>query len=180
MASGDSNMIWAAVLLGATVFLSLCAARRPRNDVQPRRWLVLPDEPRPQAAALPALPAIAVIHPAWRASGESWRADKPLKPWFRAAAPYATALAVGALSLDLTALGLGVPEIFPTHQPVHHHAVDHDPRGGAWPGSDGIVIPEALFDSPRHAGFGMDLAAWDQSDFIVPSWDHAPSHDWWA
>jgi hypothetical protein len=175
-------MIWAALLIGVTVFLAIRSIRTPIDGGAhggPRDWLVLPDEPRTKAVVLPALPAVEVIYPTWTAcSDESWRAEKPLHPWFRSPAPYAVAAAFGAVSLDLTALGLGVPEIVPTHRPLHDHGQDHHL-------SDGFRFPAepapALFETAAdHGGFGLDLVAWDKSDFIVPSWDHAPSHDWWA
>jgi hypothetical protein len=174
-------MIWAALLIGATVFLAVSIIRAPTEGAGTRHWLVLPDEPPAKPAALPALPAIPVIRPAWSSSDESWRADKPLKPWFQSPGSYAADVAFGAISLDLTALGLGVPEIMPTHWPVHDRP-DH--ADAVWPAAP----PEPTHAA--HDGFGLDLAAWDQSDFIVPSWDrsdfivpsweHAPSHDWWA
>jgi hypothetical protein len=177
-------MIWAALLIGVTVFLAIRTARRPsdaRASGGPRHWLVLPDEPRTKPLALPALPAVVVSYPAWSASDQSWRADKPFQAWFRSPAPHAVAAAMGAVSLDLTALALGVPEIAPTHLPLHDRHGDHDLSDAVWSASD--TMP-ALFGT-SHAdpgGFGVGLAAWDPSDFIVPSWERSPeaSHDWWA
>lgn len=173
-------MIWAALLIAATVILAVHIVRAPNSGVAnggPRDWLVLPDEPRTTALALPAVPAVEVIRPTWSVVGETWRGEKPLHPWFRNPAPYAVAAAFGAVSLDLTALGLGVPEIMPTHLPLHDHAEAHHHSDGFWFPSEPAP---ALFESAADTGYGIDLAAWDKSDFIVPSWDHAPSHDWWA
>jgi hypothetical protein len=172
-------MIWAALLIGATALLAIWTVRSRSNEWalgDPSRWLVLPDEPAPKALAIPqavcaGLPAIVVARPSWSAMDESWRAEKPFQPWFRSPAPCAVAVAVGAMSLDLTALGLGLPEIMPTHLPLHDR---HDRSDAVWPAFE-REAPHAA-----HEDFGIDLAAWGQSDFIVPSWEHAPSHDWWA
>lgn len=178
--------MWAALLIGATVLLAVWAARPGSGAcarIDPRDWLVLPDEPPSPALALPevapvrsTLPVLAVVFPSWTASNEGWRAEKPLQPWFRSPAPCAVACVMGAVSLDLTALGLGVPEIMPTHLPHHDRSGEHG-------SSDAIRFPfdhasDALFET----GAGIDLAAWDRSDFIAPSWarPYEASHDWWA
>lgn len=187
-------MIWAALLIGATVLLAIWVGRAAPSRAAvgaPRNWLVLP-EPRPGLAlALPkpacsTLPALAVIYPAWSAanedSHEAWRAEKPMRPWFRGAAPYAVAMALGAISLDLSAAGLGVPEIFPTHLPVHHerqihgHGHGNDPAGLALDRSFGAWTPD---HAAALAGEGV---AWAKPDFVMPSWDrpHDHGHDWWA
>jgi hypothetical protein len=161
----------------------------------PSEWLVLPDEPPVKAlslpevaAARPRLPALAVAYPSWSASNEGWRAEKPLKPWFNSPAPYAVAVAMGAVSLDLTAVGLGVPEIVPTHGPLHDGGGDRDfidairlPFEHDW-SDDSPALAPALFGAPGHGGFGIDVAVWDQPDAIVPSWQgaHEASNDWWA
>ena len=177
-------MIWAALLIGVTVFLAIRTAGGASGacvSASPRHWLVLPDEPRAKPPALPALPAVEVIYPTWTASGEAWRAEKPFQPWFRSPAPFAVAAAMGAVSLDLTALGMGVPEIVPTHLPLHDRHQDHDFSDAIWtpPATTASLFETAHAD---HAGFGIDLAALGQSDFIVPAWGrpHEASHDWWA
>jgi hypothetical protein len=125
------------------------------------------------------LPAIVVTCPVWSASSQGWRADKPLKPWFRNMAPYAVVAAFGAVSLDLTALGMGVPEIAPPSlsdsQPAPHETF------AAGFGLDADL--SALFGTPHDPVLGLDpIVAWDQSDAIVPAWQRPPepSHDWWA
>jgi len=181
-------MIWAALLIGTTVLLAISTARPKSARLQPRDWLVLPDEPQPAVLALPRaaavrpmLPALAVVFPSWSAADEGWRTEKPLKPWFRSPAPYAVTVAMGAVSLDLTALGLGVPEIAPTHRPYHDHGPDHAPADAIWFPLEHAAT-DALFDTAAAKGFGLDLAVWDQSDLIAPSWErpHEASHDWWA
>jgi hypothetical protein len=181
-------MIWAVLSIGLTVLLAVWTAR-PQAGASalssPGLWLVLPDEPRPvPALALPAvipagsfLPAVIVTYPAW-SSSQAWRADKPLKPWFRNMAPYAVATVFGATSLDLTALGLGLPEIASPSlfdgQPAPHLS------SAAGLGLDADL--SALFGSAHNADFGMDSFAWDQSDLMTPAWQqpYEPSHDWWA
>jgi hypothetical protein len=179
-------MIWVALLIGATVLLAIASGRRAPADAAlgaPRNWLVLPDEPaRGGALALLApaastLPALAILQPVWTAvPAQSWRTDKPVRPWFRGPAPYAVAMALGAISLDLTAAGLGVPEIFPTHLSAHHqHAAPAlaDPDHGAGAMFGGFVADAAP---------SAEAIAWLQPDFIAPSWErpHEHGHDWWA
>ncbi|MGZ3278039.1 MAG: hypothetical protein ACXWKT_07965 [Caulobacteraceae bacterium] len=141
----------------------------------------------PRAAAdRPSLPALAVAYPSWSGSDESWRAEKPFRPWFRGPAPFAVAAAMGAVSLDMTALGLGVSEIFPTHLPAQHHeaAHGHAGRGQAAAMHPDSVDLSALFAASHAAdpGYAVDHPAIGQSDFIAPSWErpHQPSHDWMA
>jgi hypothetical protein len=213
-------MICAALLIGVAVVLAVCVARSSSHDAaleSPRRWLVLPDEapqgpvlalPTP-APARPALPVVAVTYPAWSGADQSWRAEKPFRPWFRGAVPYAATVAFGAVSLDLSALGLGVPEIFPTHLPVHHDDKPHGHAGhdravgfegesiAVWaPAHAGLEHRGLEHTGLAHTGLTSDLfdthhatdvgflqpLAWDQPDFIVPSWQrpHEASHDWWA
>lgn len=190
-------MIWAALLIGATVLFAVATGWRRTHDHAlgaPGRWLVLPDEPMPMAVrALPrsadlqsSLPAVAVAYPSWTSRDESWRAEKPLRSWFQGSGPIAVAAVMGAVSLDLTALGMGVPEIFPTHATADRHETAHghtNPTHAAdLLGLDPIALP--VFAAPHTAGPGLasDHFAFNGSDFIVPSWertDHA-SHDWMA
>jgi hypothetical protein len=181
-------MIW-ALSIGLTVLLAVWTVR-PRAGAcalgSPSRWLVLPDEPLPvPALALPAaipvrssLPAVIVTYPAWSASSQDWRADKPLTPWFRSMAPYAVVAAFGAVSLDLSALGLGVPEIAPPSSfdgpPTLHKTF------AAGLGHDADLL--ALFGTPHDSAFGLDPVGWDPSDAFVPAWQRPPelNHDWWA
>ena len=186
-------MIWAALSIGLTVLLAVWTARpRRREDglASPLRWLVLTDEPSrlpvislPQAILVrPALPALAVAYPIWSASTQGWRAEKPLTPWFRRPAPYAVAAAFGAVSLDLSALGLGVPEIVASHlfdgQPATHEPASSGLGFEHWADAD----LSALFGSSHDAVFAPDSVAWDQSDVMTPAWQRPPelSHDWWA
>lgn len=197
-------MIWVALLIGATVLFSAWLSRSPSDEAafsHPRNWLVLPDEPSPAPptallapAARPALPVVAVAYASWSGSDEGWRAEKPFRPWYRSPAPYAAAVAFGAMSLDLTALGMGVPEIFPTHLPIHHDDRSHDRHeqdhaAGLGRESFAAWTPEhpdplaGLFDTHHAADAGFPHPpAWDQADFIAPSWDrpHEAGHDWWA
>ena len=178
-------MIWAALSIGLTVLLAVWTAR-PQASASafgsPSRWLVLPDEPFAVAAsALPeaapvrsSLPAVIVTYPAWSASSQVWRAEKPLKPWFRSMAPYAVVAAFGAVSLDLTALGLGVPEAVPSHlldgRPAAHESFVPDTGFSA------------LFGASHDSDIGLGAVAWDQSGLMSPAWLHQAeaSHDWWA
>ncbi len=185
-------MIWATVSIGLTVLIALWTARPQRSAFGPsltRHWLVLPDEPLPlPALALPeasparSVPAVVVTYPAWSASSHSWRAEKPLKPWFRSMAPYAVAAAFGAVSLDLSTLGLGVPEIVADHapggQPAAREPFVHDLGLDRLAGID----LSALFETSHDPIFAMESIAWDQPDAIIPAWQlpHQPSHDWWA
>jgi hypothetical protein len=193
-------MIWAALLIGAAVLLAARTSRSRTNEAAlggPRHWLVLPDAPTPMA--VPALPhaadprsslpavAVAVVYPSWSSPDEGWRAEKPLRSWFRGPAPFAVAAAVGVAALDLTALGMGVPEIFPTHVSADRHEISHGHTGHGqaadlW-SSDAIDL-SALFEAPQAAdpGFAPHHAAWDRSDFTAPSWErsHEVSHDWMA
>jgi hypothetical protein len=191
-------MIWAALLIGTTVLFAAMASRssvRAAELGSPLHWLVLPDEPTPmEVLALPrstaartSLPAVVVTCASWTKSDESWRAEKPLRSWFRGPGPIAVAAAMGAVSLDLTALGMGVPEIFPTHATADRHETAHGHTGPMHAadlfGSDAIALP-AMFEAPHAAGPSpvSDHFALGGSDFIVPSWhqtDHA-SHDWMA
>jgi len=191
-------MICAALLIGATVLFAALISRSRTSDVMfgaPRHWLVLPDDPLPMAvlalprtaAALSSLPAVATIYPSWSSSDESWRAEKPIRPWFRGPAPFAVAAAMGVMSLDMTGLGLGVPEIFPTHLPAAHREVVQEHAGQGhlahlW--SPDSVDLSVLFEASHASDPGsvLDHLALDQSDFIVPSWEraHDPSHDWMA
>jgi hypothetical protein len=182
-------MIWAALSIGLTVLLAVWTVR-PRAGAcalgSTSQWLVLPDEPLSVPALAPtqaipvrsSLPAVIVTYPAWSTSSQAWRADKPLKPWFQSMAPYAVVAAFGAVSLDLTALGLGVPEIAPAHlfdnQPAAHESV----AGGFGLDTD----LSALFGTPNDAAFGQDSVAWDQLGLVTPAWQRPPepSHDWWA
>ncbi len=179
--TGETAMIWAALSIGVTVLLAIWTVR-PRSSAAldaPFRWLVLPDEPViPNAiVARRSLPALAVTYPAWRGSDESWRAEKPLQPWFRSYAPYAAVAVFGALSLDLSAQGMGVPEIVPTHHPVYEQA-SHQPGDIGLQQRVADADPSSLtstwFDAPHSAVF--DTAA------IAPSWQAPPEihHDWWA
>lgn len=185
-------MIWATLSIGLTVLFAVWTVRPRRNAFAPglpRYWLVLPDEPLPvpmvvlpEASPARSLPAVVVTYPAWSATGQGWRAEKPLKPWFRSMAPYAVVAAFGAVSLDLTALGLGVPEIASTHltggQPASHEPLAH---GLGFERLAGIDL-SALFETSHDSIFGMDAITWDQPDAITPAWQlpHQPSHDWWA
>lgn len=180
-------MVWATVSIGLTVFLAIWIVR-PRPGAfaigAPSRWLVLPDEPSSDRALVlleansvrATLPALAVVRPAWSAAGESWRTEKPLKPWYRSAAPYAVA-ALGAVSLDLTALGLGVPEIVPTHQALYDQPAQHEAASADFSGWTSL-----LFDTPPDAIPGMDAVASAPSDAATAFWQgsHEISHDWWA
>lgn len=187
-------MIWAALSIGLTVLLAVWTVR-PRSSAfalgSPCHWLVLPDAPLPVPALAPfeavpvrsSLPAVVVTYPAWSASNQGWRAEKPLKPWFRSLAPYAVAAAAfGAVSLDLTALGLGVPEMV---APDLHdrHTVVHEPAAGR-PGLEHWAEADfsTLFGPPHDAILGLDSVAWDQSDAMTPAWQrpYEPSHDWWV
>jgi hypothetical protein len=182
-------MIWAALSIVLTVLLAVWTAR-PRARAfalgSPAHWLVLPDEPLPApASALPCLisvrstlPAVVVAYPAWSASSQGWRADKPLKPWFRSMAPYAVVAAFGAVSLDLSGLGLGVPEIAPAHLSESQPVPQDLPAAGLGLDADLSV----LFGTPPDSPLGLESVAWDQSDFTVPAWQRPPepSHDWWV
>jgi hypothetical protein len=182
-------MIWAALSIGLTVLLAVWSVRPQARACalgSPSRWLVLPDEPRPvPALALPAvipvrssLPAVIVTHAAWSAPSQGWRAEKPLTPWFRSMAPYAAVAAFGAVSLDLSALGLGVTEIAPPSL-LDGQSAPHETAGAGF-GLNADL--SALFGESHDTAFVLDSAAWDQSDFAVPAWQRPPepSHDWWA
>jgi hypothetical protein len=181
-------MIWAALFIGLTVLLAVRTAR-PQGGAfapgSPRQWLVLPDEPSlvpvldlPQAIPGRAgLPAVAVTYANWSAPSQAWRAEKPLTPWFRHLAPYVVVAAFGATSVDLTALGLGVPEIVAT-QPA---APESSAAGRGFEHfTDGDLA--ALFGSAHDTTFGGDSFAWDAPAPLTPAWQISPepSHDWWA
>jgi hypothetical protein len=93
-------------------------------------------------------------------------------------APYAVVAAFGAVSLDLSALGLGVPEIVAA--PLSEAQPASQEHAAAGFGLDADL--SALFGTPHEGTFGLESAAWDQSDFVVPAWQRPPepSHDWWA
>ncbi|HEY4032152.1 MAG TPA: hypothetical protein VGM25_17535 [Caulobacteraceae bacterium] len=101
-----------------------------------------------------------------------------MRPWFLGAAPCAIAMALGVISLDPTAAGLGVPEIFPTHVAVHHNEQSHghsDPAGVA-----AFTLPDSFAAwSSEPVG---DLAGWTPAEASTVSWEplHQSSHDWWA
>jgi hypothetical protein len=127
---------------------------------------------------------VAVDYPSWSRSDESWRAEKPLRPWFRGPAPYAVAAAMGVAALDMTALGMGVPEIFPTHQAADRHETVHGHTGQApaadlW-SSDTLDL-SALFSATPADHSSVQLA-WDHADLAAPAWtpSHQASHDWMA
>lgn len=191
-------MVWAALSIGVTILLAIWTVRPRPNEFAleaPRRWLVLPDERLPvHALALPsviavrpALPVPAVRYRAWSVPNQSWRPEKPLQPWFRRPTPYAVAAVFGAVSLDLTALGLGVPEIVPTHLPLHDQPPAHE-LGAVGFALDRLVEPgltgltATLFDTFHEGASGLDAFAWGQSDALTPPWQrpHEASQDWWA
>ena len=178
--TGETAMIWAALSIGVTVLLAFWTVR-PRSRAAlgaPGRWLVLPDEPviPDVIAARPALPAVEVTYPTWRSMDLSGRAEKPMQPWFRSYAPYAAVAVFGALSLDLTALGMGVPEIMPTHQPVYDQAAQQHEVVGVRQLADAELsgLVSAWFDTSHDGVF--DTSA------IAPAWPapHDIHPDWWA
>ena len=184
-------MIWAALSIGLTVLLAVWTARPRPSEAgldALRRWLVLPDEPSlipalpTPVTVRPTLPALAVAYPMWSASTQGWRAEKPLTPWFRRPAPYAVASVFGAVSLDLTALGLGVPEIVADHSHDGQPAAHDTPAYGLGLERLAGIDLSALFETSHDSIFGMESIAWDQADAIPPTWQlaHQPSHDWWA
>jgi hypothetical protein len=141
---------------------------------------VVPRLAIPLAEAIPvrsSLPAVIVAYPAWSVPSQGWRAEKPLKPWFRSMAPYAVVAAFGATSIDLTALGLGVPELTSPHL-FESQTAFQEHAAGFGLGAD----LSALFGTPHDAAFGLSASAWDQPDFITPAGQRPPepSHDWWA
>jgi hypothetical protein len=188
-------MIWVALLIGVTILFSARLGRSPMRDAafsHPRHWLVLPDEPPPVPPR--ALPVLVAARASWSGRDESWRADRPFRPWLQNPVPYAAAVAFGAVSLDLSALGMDVPEIFPTDLPVHHDDASHHAAAPDHPAGFGLESFEVwapgppdplagLFDThhPGDAGV-LHAAAWDPSAVVAPSWapPHEAGHGWWA
>jgi hypothetical protein len=185
-----------AVILTTLAFALLAWANRPLRSQDTlgahRHWLVLPDEPAFSTGPEPSpgqsfLPA--VIRVQWRKVDEDWRSAKPAEPWFRLSGFAAVTVAVGLLSTDLSALGLGVPEIFPTHDLAQNLAPNSD-RHHEQPGANFSDLRfDALFDThgvqtadaQPHAN--LDYSAWlDTSDFILPASHQAlhDTHEWWA
>ena len=84
--------------------------------------------------------------------------------------------------LDLSALGMGVPEIVPTHLRDGHPA-SHDHSAVGF-GFERLADADfsALFETSATTLFGRDSVAWDQPDFMAPAWrlPHQPGHDWWV
>jgi hypothetical protein len=120
-----------AALFAVFLALSLILPRTRKavDRSAPRHWLVLPDA-EPARGGLPAVIPVCATLPALHVSARffAFHAQGPDEGpgayWRRPFLVYGVALAFGAVSLDLSAASLGVPEIT-----LQDHGRDHTTHG---------------------------------------------------
>ena len=172
---------WAGLFaLAAWVVLGgFARRRRPDDAFSPRRWLVLPDDPRgclptsedvgegPPALVPRAVPPALAAAPACQALAGIFLNGQDTYSWSRRIAPTSvlaatSVAAAAAISLDFSPLNLGVPDIPPPdvehradqmfHRPIFHDLGPNAALPPAW-----LAFDEALRFAPAtqsHEAFG--------------------------